>query len=650
MKKLNKIFILFVLFSFVSCGTAQVAYDDEAVERSEGTSSREAGKNPESAGQTGEDGAPAGESGEKGWEFTANGGEAGTSGEAGTGGEADGAEESEEEPDANANYEGNHYNGPAAADFTEGMSQYEKGGCDAAMEPWKSAFGKDPKNARIAFNIAVCYDRMKDKSAAAEWYGKSFKSDRSFMLPLYNSALLYSQEQLKDKESYFVQQAEKNSDVVERYNFLAWFYIQLGRPEEAEKFAKMALKEDEQNSEAVITLATSYYNKKMYELAESALETAEKWDAENFRLQRLYGLLLYKTGDTKGATTHLMKAVKINPELPEVRNILAVLAMKIEDYATAKEQLEAALKIKDDFWSAKLNLALAYKGLEEYKNSAAVFNELEERTDLNETLRNSVIFNKALLYLDADVDGDKNPARFDTAVKYFNEYLKLIAKSKTFKKEKALVDGYIKEANTEKKKLEFALAAKAKAEKKKREQEEEARLFQQNKEAAFKKAEEENTAEAWNKYLEEFPVSDESDTLGMTAKAKLDELTKAQEQPQEAAPEQTEAQPEQVETPEQPQEAAPEQTEAQPEQAEAQPEQAEAPEQPEAQPEQAETPEQPQEAAPEQTEEAQPEATESPEQPQETAPEVEEAAPEKTEVQPEQAETSETQENAEGNE
>ena len=639
MKKLNKIFILFVLLSFISCGTAQVASESEAVERSEGTSSGEAGTNPESAGQTGEDGAPvSGGSGEKG---------AGSAvaGEAGTNGDAGGAEEFEfdEEPDANANYDGNHYNGPAAADFTEGMSQYEKGGCAAAMEPWKSAFGKDPRNARIAFNIAVCCNRMKDKSAAAEWYGKSFKSDHSFMLPLYNSALLYTQEQLKEKESYFVQQAEKNSDVVERYNFLAWFYIQLGRSDEAEKFAKMALKEDEQNSEAVITLATSYYNKKMYELAESALETAEKWDAENFRLQRLYGLLLYKTGDTKGATTHLMKAVKINPELPEVRNLLAVLAMKIEDYATAKEQLEAALKIKDDFWSAKLNLALAYKGLEDYKNSAAVFSELEERSDLNETLRNSVIFNKALLYLDADVDGDKNPARFDTAVKYFNEYLKLIAKSKTFKKEKALVDGYIKEANTEKKKLEFALAAKAKAEKKKREQEEEARLFQQNKEAAFKKAEEENTAEAWNKYLEEFPVADESDTLGMTAKAKLDELTKAPEPAPEAAPEQPEAQPEQTETPEQPQEAAPEQPEAQAEQTET-PEQPQetAPEQPEAQPEQTETPEQPQEAAPEQPE-AQPEQTETPEQPQE-------AAPEQPEAQPEEAETPETQENAEGNE
>ena len=79
-----------------------------------------------------------------------------------------------------------------------------------------------------------------------------------------------------------------------------------------------------------------------------------------------------------------MKSVKANPDQPEVRNILAVLAMKIEDYSTAKEQLEAALKIKDDFWSAKLNLALAYKGLEDYKNAAVVIDELEARNDLQE--------------------------------------------------------------------------------------------------------------------------------------------------------------------------------------------------------------------------------------------------------------------------
>ena len=519
MKKLNRILILLALLSFVSCGTASM-YEDEDVEVSNTNTDEQ--KNFDKAAVAENQQQSASESVAEKTET------AGTAGE-----------EAQEEKDPN--YEGGKYVGPAAADFEDGLHAYADGGCEKAVKFWKSAFDKDQKNANIAFNTAVCFERMKNKAEAEAWYEKAYLADNSFMKPLYNLALLYMPGQIKEKEGYLTQLAEKNTDVVEKYNFIAWLNLQLGRTDEAEKYAKMVLKEDEQNSEAVISLATSYFNKKMYELAESALETAEKWDPDNFRLQRLYGFLLYRTGDSKGATTHLMKSIKANSDQPEVRNILAVLAMKIEDYSTAKEQLEAALKIKDDFWSAKLNLALAYKGLEDYKNAAVTLDELEARNDLPETLRNSVIFNKALLYLDADVAGDKNPARFDTAVKYFNEYLKLIAKSKNFKEQKALVDGYIKEANTEKKKLEFALAAKAKAEKRKQAQEEEARLFKEHKEAAFKKAEEAGTAEAWSKYLEEFPVVDENDTLSLSAKAKLDALKPQQAEnqaPAEAAQEQ----------------------------------------------------------------------------------------------------------------
>ena len=518
MKKLNKIFILLALLSFVSCGTASVASSSDS-EKPEG-SSDQVNDQTESASENA-DGS------EKQPETASDN----------TAASAETNETGEVKEEKNPNYDGGKYIGPAAADFEEGLRAYSDGGCEKAVKFWQAAFNKDQRNAQIAFNTAVCFERMKNREDAAAWYEKAYLADNSFTKPLYNLALLYMPAQIKEKEGYLTQLAEKNSDVVEKYNFIAWLNLQLGRNDEAEKYAKMVLKEDEQNSEAVISLATSYFSKKMYELAESALETAEKWDPENFRLQRLYGLLLYRTGDSKGATTHLMKSVKANPDQPEVRNILAILAMKIEDYSTAKEQLEAALKIKDDFWSAKLNLAMAYKGLDDYKNAAVVLDELEARNDLPATLRNSVIFNKALLYLDADVNGDKNPARFDTAVKYFNEYLKLIAKSKNFKQDKALVDGYIKEANTEKKKLEFALAAKAKAEKRKQAQEEEARLFKEHKEAAFKKAEEAGTAEAWSKYLEEFPVVDDNDTLSLSAKAKLEELTpKAPEQAESQTP------------------------------------------------------------------------------------------------------------------
>ena len=483
----------------------------------------------------------------------------------------------QEEP---TNYDGLRYVGPSITDFVEGWQKYASEGCEAANKSWSAAFEKDPKNAQIAFNIAVCYARLKKVDESRIWYEKAYSLEPDTTKPLYNLALSYGDE-LKNQQSRLLELVEKTTDVVEKNNFIAWVYLQVGNLPEAEKHAKMVLKEDEQNSEAVISLATSYFHKGMYELAASALDTAEKWDPDNFRLHRIYGFLLYKMEDTKGAQSHLLKAVKNNPDLPEVRNILAVLAMKIEDFATAKEQLEQALRINSDFLSAKLNLALAYKGLEEYKKSDEILTELEAIEDLPADLKKGVLFNKGLLHLDADVEGKQDPNHFVVAVNYFNSYLKLIAKDKNYKAEKELVDGYIKEAGVEKKKLEFALAAKAKAEKKRKAQEEEARLYKEHKEAAFKAAEEANTVEAWQKFVDEYPSTGDDDELGNTAKSRLDAMKPAepapetqpaeqpvQETPSEAQPvEQPAEQPAQETTSEtqpseQPAEAAP--AEAQP--------------------------------------------------------------------------------------
>ena len=157
MKKLNKIIILFVLLSFVACGTAPVASSDS--EKKPEESSQDAVQN-----ESGESQAEAadGKASEDGSEKSVK--KAETDAETGD----------EDEVGGDVNYEGNHYNGPATSDFSEGVNKYATGGCSAAMGSWQAAFDKDPKNSRIAFNIAVCYERAKDSGSAASWYEKSY--------------------------------------------------------------------------------------------------------------------------------------------------------------------------------------------------------------------------------------------------------------------------------------------------------------------------------------------------------------------------------------------------------------------------------------------------------------------------------------------
>ena len=226
MKKLNKIFILIALLSFISCGTASTASSSDS-DKPEG--SKTEGK--------------ASESGESAAKQSASEGTSETAAM-----KTDGAKE-----DKDPNYEGGKYVGPAAADFEEGLRAYSDGGCEKAVRSWRSAFDKDPKNAQIAFNTAVCFERMKNKTEAAAWYEKAYLADNSFTQPLYNLALLYMPAQIKEKEGYLTQLAEKNADVVEKYNFIAWLNLQLGRADEAEKYAKMVLKEDEQEKHTLST-------------------------------------------------------------------------------------------------------------------------------------------------------------------------------------------------------------------------------------------------------------------------------------------------------------------------------------------------------------------------------------------------------------
>jgi len=420
-------------------------------------------------------------------------------------------------------YDGLKYVGPAVKSFRDGTEAYFGKGCKEAIEKWKQSMEEDAENPMIAYNIGLCFSRSGKDPDAEQWYKKSFDIDGKYIKSLYNLYILQQKYARVDKE-YFIKISEKIEDNVDRNNFLSWFYLKEGNNEEAIKYAKTCLKEDEQNVDAMVTLGTAYFEKDMIELSTMIFSTAEKINAENFRLQRISGFLAYRQKDKVKAIAHFKKAKKINPELPEVSNMIAILSMETEDYQKAKEELESALLIYPDFYAAKLNLAIASRGLKEYKNSEKVLLELENDEKLPEELKKNVIFNIAILYLDADVDGDRNPERFDKAVEYLEKYKKLIKKRD--KKEKKKIADYIKEAKVEKKKLQAILKMKARQDAKRKAAAEEQEIYDKQKVIAYDEALKLDTIEGWAKYLEKFNLIGDDDEKGVNATKRLEELKK----------------------------------------------------------------------------------------------------------------------------
>ncbi len=422
-------------------------------------------------------------------------------------------------------FDGNVYRGPALKDFQDGLEKYFSEGCESAVARWESAVKRDPRRVEIAFNIALCYERMGDAEKSREWYMRSFKGNNNFMRPLYNYSLSLG-DKLNEKVPELTKLVAKTEDKVLKNNFLSWLNIQVRNFDNAEKYAKAALKLDEQNVDAVINLATIYYSNDMLELADMALGIAEQWDSDDFRLHRLYGFLKFDMGKKGEAAEHFQRAVRLNPELSEVRNMLAVLAMEIEDYNTAKEQLEFVLKISPDFNAAKINLAMAYKGLEKYKESNDILMGLLNSPDLTEPDKKKVLFNLGILYLDADVDGEGKTDRFDLSTDYLKKYLEMIKGDSNFRQQKVIVDEYISEAATKKRSLEMMIAMRERQAARQKALEEEHKLFLKMKEEAFKNAVSKDTVEVWREYLDKYPVIDADDKFSNAAQARLKELEK----------------------------------------------------------------------------------------------------------------------------
>lgn len=118
-------------------------------------------------------------------------------------------------------YDGLKYTGPAQNKFSEGIGKYFTDGCDVAVKSWKDALDRDKENSSIAFNIALCYQRMKNFEESRKWYEKAYLLNPEFVRPLYNLVLMIG-DKIKEDEKYFIDIIEKTKDIVEKNNFMAW--------------------------------------------------------------------------------------------------------------------------------------------------------------------------------------------------------------------------------------------------------------------------------------------------------------------------------------------------------------------------------------------------------------------------------------------
>ena len=85
------------------------------------------------------------------------------------------------------------------------------------------------------------------------------------------------------------------------------------------------------------------------------------------------GVSYFREGDTTSALRELLEAEKLNPNDPQVCNVLGLIYLKKKDYEKAISYFNTALEVKPDFSEVRNNLGALYLELRQWDNAIFEF-------------------------------------------------------------------------------------------------------------------------------------------------------------------------------------------------------------------------------------------------------------------------------------
>jgi tetratricopeptide (TPR) repeat protein len=295
---------------------------------------------------------------------------------------------------------------------------------DEAVKMLKVIVQRNPEIAEAHYNLGILEERLGVFQEARNYYLKAIESKKDFSPAWLALSMLYFknndfQGALSEVDTKL--QSDPNNIGIKnaRIRILLNFP---GKEEEIIREAKLILREDEQNVEAMISLASAYDLQKKYELAIAILENAKELAPNHpeifARLSRCYEAL----GEHLKARLILEEAVNAPAGgTAEIHNQLGLIYHIAGDYIGASDQFQKALSLWPTMIEAQINLGNALKGQQKYIEASQAFQQaLLIKPNLPEAY-----YNLGILYLDGQFENIPNKIdQLKQAISYLNDYLK----------------------------------------------------------------------------------------------------------------------------------------------------------------------------------------------------------------------------------
>lgn len=210
--------------------------------------------------------------------------------------------------------------------------------------------------------------------------------------------------------------------------------LRSGQDDKAIAEARNALRDHEQNVEAMLVIAEAFYRQGKHELVQSVTGSILKVDPkvldprEKSQAYNLMGFAYLQAGSRYEAFKAFKNAAETDDQNASAWNNLGVQYMWRADTATAESCFEYAVSLDPKFAEAQLNWGAALRSNNKLPEAESAYRAASKlRPDWAE-----VHFNLGVLYLDADkLPNHDEIAKLDAAIKEFETYKSLVAKGKT---------------------------------------------------------------------------------------------------------------------------------------------------------------------------------------------------------------------------
>ena len=263
------------------------------------------------------------------------------------------------------------------------LSEMKSMQIEKAAKHYKILAMLHPEKDSFQYNLASCYEIMRDYSAAINIMKRLLSRNPKSVTMARKLADLYIEtrnfRQAKDLYDTIILKSSQSSEILYQYAILSTQLYDTGT---AERIFKKVIKMNPENAAAHKDLGVIYLNQRLFDYAEDEFKIAMKLEPENFDIILEYANYLYSISKYNEADKYYDKALSLCDDVV-AKSLQAINKIELNELEQAKTLIEEALTEQPEHEYIQFLAGRIYYSMKDFEDAKIYFiRSLEQNPDI----------------------------------------------------------------------------------------------------------------------------------------------------------------------------------------------------------------------------------------------------------------------------